>query len=106
MADKLMIVCYGNKTREKVEDLINYAIGEGVVSKTLDYIYDPCDFAFRVVCKDQNEKYCLVNYIYEWLDDDSKERVKFYNKKDKPDIDFRTAAANKTALDHILEDWK
>lgn len=105
MVDKLMIVCYGN-TRAKVEDLINYAIGEGVVSKTLDYIYDPCNFAFRVMCKDQNEKYCLVNYIYEWLDDKSKERVKFYNKKDKPDIDFRTAAANKTALDHILEDWK
>lgn len=105
MADKLIIACYGN-TRTKVEDLINYAIGEGVVSNNLDYIWDECDLAFIVACKDQNEKYCLVDYIYEWLDDESKEGVKFYNKKDKPDIDFRTAAANKTALDHILEDWK
>lgn len=105
MNDKLIIVCYGN-TRELVEDLINYAIGEGVVSKTLDYIWDECDKTFRITCKDKNEKYCLVNYIHEWLNDDSKESVKFYNKKDKPNIDFRTAAANKTALDHILEDWK
>lgn len=42
MVNKLIIACYGN-TRAKVEDLINYAIGEGVVSKNIDYIWDECD---------------------------------------------------------------
>ena len=96
----LIISCHGN-TRNAVEDLINSAIGEYLVDKALYYEWSESDLQFTVHCKDKNEKYNLVDYIYTWLNDKDRKHVKFFNGHVSKD-----SAQQKKVLDYILEDFK
>jgi len=102
----LIITCYGTDTRHNVDNLIDSAIGERLVSAKTFAIWDEKDMKFSVHCENETDKNNLVNYIYQWLSDDDSERVKFFTKKDRPDISFKEVATNKSSMDKLLEDWK
>lgn len=102
----LIITCFGRNAMHNVDNLINSAIGERLISNKTFSIWDERDMKFLVHCENETDKNNLVNYIYQWLSDDDRERVKFFNKKDRPDISFKELSANKTAMNKILEDWK
>lgn len=102
----LIITCYGINAMHKVDDLINSAIGERLISIKTFSVWDEQDKKFSVHCENDTDKNNLVNYIYQWLTDDDRERVKFFNKKDRPDISFKEVATNKSTMNKLLEDWK
>lgn len=102
----LIITCQGINVRHKVENLIDSAIGERLISIKTFSIWDEKDMKFSVHCETDADKNNLVNYIYQWLDDSDRERVKFFNKKDRPDISFKEVVTNKSTMDKLLEDWK
>ena len=102
----LIITCFSANARHNVNNLINSAIGEYLISNKTYVGWDEPDKKFLVHCENETDKNNLVNYIYEWLNDDDRERVKFYNKKDRPDISFKEVVTNKSSMDKLLEDWK
>lgn len=96
----LIISCYGN-TKEVVENLINYAIGERLVDKGLYFEWSEKDLHFTVYCKDKQEKYNLVEYIYTWLSNKGRESVRFFNPPVSKD-----GVNNKITYDYITKEFR
>lgn len=101
----LIIVIFDDKIRDDVENLINSAIGEYVIGSHTYYAWDECDKKFIVNCENENDKKVLVDYIYTWLSARDKDFVKFFNKNDRPNISFKNASVNLSAIKKMLEDW-
>lgn len=102
---ELIVICYGVDVRNAVDNLIDSAIGERLIGNNTTSMWDEKDLKFIISLLSEADKNNLVNYIYTWLPYDMRDFVKFYNKKDKPDISFKNAAFIDSAMNKILEDW-
>lgn len=101
MNDGILIISCYNHTRKAVEDLINSAIGEYLVDRGLYYEWSESDLQFTVYCKDKNEKYNLVHYIYTWLNNKDRELVRFFNPPASKD-----GVNNKITYDYITKEFR